>query len=105
MVQPQNLPSAVEEFISLLGLDPDQCFTLEQNDPDTPLPSSLHLPCTVRHLATHYLDFQSVPRRSFFELLAHFTSSELEREKLLEFNTAEGQVCLWDIILYSCIFS
>ena len=100
MVQPQNLPSAVEEFTSLLGLNPDQCFMLEQNDPDTPLPPSLPISCTVRHLATHYLDFQSVPRRSFFELLAHFTSSELEREKLQEFNTAEGQVC---VCVYVCV--
>ena len=38
-----------------------------------------------------------MPRRSFFELLAHFaTESELEREKLLEFVSAEGQEELFD---------
>jgi len=40
----------------------------------------------------HYLDIQGVPRRYFFELLSHFTSSELEKEKLQEFCSAEGQV-------------
>jgi len=29
----------------------------------------------------HYLDIQGVPRRYFFELLSHFTSSELELRK------------------------
>ena len=122
MIQPQNAESAVEEFLGLLGLDPDLLFCLHQNDPgsdlfpplpslplasylgpppshvttplppDVPLPSSLTTPCSVRHLLTHYLDFQSVPRRSFFQLLCHFASgSELEQEKLEEFTTPEGQ--------------
>lgn len=33
MVQPQNIGSAVEEFLSLLHLNPHQEFVLEQNDP------------------------------------------------------------------------
>ena len=33
MVQPQNIGSAVEEFLSLLHLSPYQEFVLEQNDP------------------------------------------------------------------------
>lgn len=45
MVQPQNIGSAVEEFLSLLHLDPHQEFVLEQNDPGIPPPSSLtHIP-------------------------------------------------------------
>lgn len=37
MVQPQNIGSAVEEFLSLLHLNPHQEFVLEQNDPGIPL--------------------------------------------------------------------
>ena len=59
---------------------------------DTPLPVSLPNPCSMSHIATHYLGIQSVPRRSFFEYLSKFTENELEREKLEEFCTAEGQV-------------
>ena len=33
MVQAQNCGTAVDEFLSLLRLSPDQLFTLEQNDP------------------------------------------------------------------------
>ena len=33
MVQPQNVSSAVDDFISLLHLNPDQQFVLEEGDP------------------------------------------------------------------------
>ncbi|CAH3041690.1 unnamed protein product [Porites lobata] len=91
MVQPSNLADVVEEFITFFALDPNRTFLLEQNDPDIPLPYQLPQPCTIRHLVEHYLDIQGVPRRYFFELLSHFTTSELEKEKLQEFCSAEGQ--------------
>jgi sulfite reductase alpha subunit-like flavoprotein len=42
------------------------------------------------------LDINSVPRRSFFELLKFFTSDPSHTEKFTEFCTAEGQEDLWD---------
>ena len=36
MMKPQNIASAVDEFIELMQLNPDQKFTLEQNDEGTP---------------------------------------------------------------------
>ena len=33
MIQPSNLPDVIDEFISLLELNADQVFLLEQNDP------------------------------------------------------------------------
>ena len=59
---------------------------------DTPLPADLPLPCTIRHLVTYYLDIQCVPRRYFFELLLSFTTSQMEKERLTEFCSADGQV-------------
>ena len=59
---------------------------------DTPLPADLPLPCTIRYLVAHYLDIQCVPRRYFFELLMNFTKSEMEKERLAEFCSADGQV-------------
>ncbi|NXS54910.1 NDOR1 oxidoreductase, partial [Brachypteracias leptosomus] len=59
--------------------------------PDTPLPALLPQPCTIQHLVTHYLDISCVPRRSFFQLLSYFSTNELEREKLQEFSSAQGQ--------------
>lgn len=60
---------------------------------EIPLPPDLTLPCTIRYLVTHYLDVQCVPRRFFFELLMNFTKSPMEKERLTEFCSADGQVC------------
>lgn len=54
-------------------------------------PTRLPQPCSVRRLVSQYLDIASVPRRSFFELLACLSPHELEREKLREFGSARGQ--------------
>ncbi|XP_072015905.1 NADPH-dependent diflavin oxidoreductase 1-like [Amphiura filiformis] len=93
MIQPCNPSDTVDSFLQLLGLDPDQEFTLEPNDPDIALPLSWHIPrpCSMHHLATHYLDINAIPRRYFFELFAFFAQDELQRDKFREFASAEGQ--------------
>ncbi|XP_066466654.1 NADPH-dependent diflavin oxidoreductase 1 isoform X1 [Tiliqua scincoides] len=95
MVQPRNSQEEVELFCSLLRLDPDKLFVLKPTESGTPLPAHLPQPCTVRHLVTHYLDITCIPRRSFFELLSCFSPNELEREKLQEFSSAQGQEDLY----------
>ena len=55
------------------------------------VPQRLSTPCTLRTLLRSYWDIQSVPRRSFFEILSWFAVNELEKEKLEEFVTPEGQ--------------
>ena len=47
---------------------------------------------TLREAFTKYLDINTVPRRSFFDHLRHFATDDLEREKLNDFCTLEGQV-------------
>ncbi|XP_037795857.1 NADPH-dependent diflavin oxidoreductase 1-like [Penaeus monodon] len=98
MVQPQNMEEHVEEFLNVLGFDPERKFFLEQNDPNTPLPplSVLPRPCTMKECVTKYLDILSVPKRFFFELLAFFTTDETEKEKFEEFASSEGQQDLFD---------
>ncbi|XP_042529224.1 NADPH-dependent diflavin oxidoreductase 1 isoform X1 [Dipodomys spectabilis] len=91
LIQPSNSADHVQQFCQVLGLDPDQCFVLQPREPGTPCPPGLPQPCSVQHLVSHYLDIASVPRRSFFELLACFSPHGLEREKLLEFSSAQGQ--------------
>ncbi|NWY18665.1 NDOR1 oxidoreductase, partial [Aphelocoma coerulescens] len=91
MIQPQNCPEDVQQFCQLLRLEPHRRFVLEPTEPGTPLPPLLPQPCTIQYLVTHYLDISCVPRRSFFELLASFSTNELEREKLQEFSSAQGQ--------------
>ncbi|KAG0720804.1 NADPH-dependent diflavin oxidoreductase 1 [Chionoecetes opilio] len=98
IIQPQNLEEHVEEFITVLGLDPNLKFSLELNDPNATLPldSVLPTPCTVRECVQKYFDIQAVPKRYFFELLSYFTKDEMEKEKFEEFTTAEGQQALHD---------
>ncbi|XP_070532421.1 NADPH-dependent diflavin oxidoreductase 1-like [Ptychodera flava] len=91
MIEPQNLPDMVDEFLEHLQLDPDKLVTLQQNDPDIPIPYQLPQPCSIRHLVTHYFDINGIPRRYFFELLSHLADNELEKEKLQEFASTEGQ--------------
>lgn len=91
LLAPQNSQETVNEFIQHMKLSPDTLFSLQQNDPDIPLPTTLPDVCTVEYLLQHYMDINSVPRRSFFELLVYFADNELEKEKLEDFCTAEGQ--------------
>ncbi|XP_066222695.1 NADPH-dependent diflavin oxidoreductase 1 isoform X1 [Saccopteryx leptura] len=94
LIQPENTAGHVQHFCRAVGLDPDHCFTLRPREPGVPCPERLPQPCSVRHLVSQYLDIASVPRRSFFEILACLSPHELEREKLLEFSSAAGQEAL-----------
>ncbi|XP_031433796.1 NADPH-dependent diflavin oxidoreductase 1 isoform X2 [Clupea harengus] len=91
MMRPCNAPEDVDQFCQLLRLDPQSQFTLKPTDSSTAVPGRLPQPCSVRHLVESFLDVSAVPRRSFFELLATFATNELEREKLTEFSSAQGQ--------------
>nr|XP_033817301.1 NADPH-dependent diflavin oxidoreductase 1 isoform X2 [Geotrypetes seraphini]XP_033817302.1 NADPH-dependent diflavin oxidoreductase 1 isoform X2 [Geotrypetes seraphini] len=91
MIQPQNILEDVQQFCQLLQLNPSKRFILVPSDPSTSLPAHLPQPCNVQYLVERYLDISCVPRRTFFHLLSHFSSDELEREKLQEFSSAQGQ--------------
>ncbi|XP_032425644.1 NADPH-dependent diflavin oxidoreductase 1 isoform X1 [Xiphophorus hellerii] len=112
LIRPQNSEDDVQRFCQLLRLDPDSRFTLTPNGDapgrsaphrsaaagsgadlcgSDPVPARLPRPCSVRRLVERYLDVAAVPRRSFFELLAAVATSDLERDKLLEFCSPAGQ--------------
>jgi sulfite reductase alpha subunit-like flavoprotein len=55
------------------------------------IPRSIPPVTTLRLLFTHHLDFQSVPRRSFFELIRHFATDDMERDKLYDFCQEKGE--------------
>lgn len=95
MMRPCNAAEDVEQFCQLLKLDPERYFTLTPTDSSTAaVPARLPQPCSVHFLVEQFLDISAVPRRSFFEVLATFASNELERDKLLEFSSAQGQDAL-----------
>ncbi|KAG9354602.1 hypothetical protein JZ751_001315 [Albula glossodonta] len=94
MMRPRNCSEDVEQFCKLLRLDPSRQFTLGPAEGET-VPARLPQPCTLGYLVESFLDIASVPRRSFFELLACFATNDLEKEKLREFSSAKGQEDLY----------
>ena len=85
-VMPQNLPEEVDQLMALLEWRPERRVMV-----DGPRAGRIPRPCSLRFIATHVLDIHAVPRRSLFELLAHFAVSEMEREKFAELASAAGQ--------------
>lgn len=96
MIQPTNSDEKMDMFFQVFPqLDNrHQRLSLSSNKVETKLPPHWILPAigfTMEECARRYWDFQSIPRKSFFELLSRFSSDEMEREKLLEFVSPEGQ--------------
>ena len=90
-VLPSNLEDNVETFFKLFpNIDPEAVFSLTPSHDKTVLPPQdlLPSPCSWRQAVRSYFDVQSVPRRYFFELLSHFTTDQLEKEKFEEFTRA-----------------
>lgn len=93
-ILPANSDESVNEFLSILNLNPHQRFTVKKRDQNYMLnylydfiPDGLKICDFVKY----YLDIQSVPKRSFFEFLWPFSDNKLERDKLKEFASTEGQ--------------
>ncbi|CAG8457692.1 10979_t:CDS:10 [Ambispora gerdemannii] len=93
VIRPKNLSEEVEEFIQMMDwVDiADDAFTLIPNQESRKVPVHWDQVLTLRKLFENHLDIFSTPRRSFFEMLAFFTTNENHTEKLREFCSPEGQ--------------
>lgn len=89
-VYPKNFPDDVERLIALMGWDAVADRPLDLSLCDA-LPPALYAPrsCTLRGLLLHNVDLTAVPRRSFLRSISHFASDQDQRERLVEFTTAE----------------
>lgn len=108
-IYPKNFPSDVEHFLELMdwtaiadtairfAVNPIRTPTRESSS--SPLPnrfsSSGHV-FTLRELLTNHLDIMSIPRRSFFAQLLHYTNDPFHRERLQEFTNPEYVDELYD---------
>ncbi|XP_056647644.1 NADPH-dependent diflavin oxidoreductase 1 isoform X1 [Diorhabda sublineata] len=100
VLRPRNLKWKIQEFYDVLTtngvkITPETKITVEQNDPTMTVPEVLTQEVTFEELCSEYFDLMSIPRRYTFQILAQLTDSELEKEKCLEFTTAEGQQDLY----------
>ncbi|XP_074026251.1 NADPH-dependent diflavin oxidoreductase 1-like isoform X1 [Leptinotarsa decemlineata] len=98
--RPKNLSWQVEEFKKVLSsngviIPPETVIAVSKNDQNVPVPEVLKYEVTFEQLCSEYFDLMAIPRRYTFNVLAQLTDSELEREKCLEFTTAEGQTDLY----------
>jgi len=93
-IYPKNFPSDVSQFLECMDwtsvADVPLHFTpsSQSMQPNATLPVRNLKPdstITLRQLLTNHLDIISIPRRSFFAQLAHYTSDEFHKARLLEF--------------------
>ena len=99
VVHPQNSAASVNELISRMQWQDVadisiRCELIESQDsgghiPLLPFVSREDVPTTLRSLLTSLFDINAIPRRSFFSAIAHFTSNESHKERLLEFTRPE----------------
>jgi sulfite reductase alpha subunit-like flavoprotein len=91
-ILPENAPEDVERLIKRLGWQKEADMPLRF----VPCTSSTIIPqrllvercITLRRLLTAYIDFNAVPRPSFFERILPFSPADhMQREKLQEFTT------------------
>jgi sulfite reductase alpha subunit-like flavoprotein len=101
-MRPSNHTQNVQKFLEIfqhLNLDLDRKIRLISNFPNeiqTESETDSTLVRTVRDLIEKYFDLNSVPRMSFFEMLAKLADDELEKEKLEEFLMGENVEDLYD---------
>lgn len=97
MIYPENSTSDVQQLIdrmhwhevaeNLISPQPTKPSHLSASETG-PIQGLLH-PITFRKLLTRHLDLNAIPRRSFFSLLAHFTTDPFHKDRLIEFTKPE----------------
>lgn len=100
-IRPHNSQEQIDELYSILEsngvhIDRKTIVKLSEKDMYMPVPKVLQGEVTFQKLLEEYFDLSAIPRRNVFGVLAQITSSDLEKEKLIEFTTAEGQEELYN---------
>ncbi|KAJ8655971.1 hypothetical protein O0I10_008411 [Lichtheimia ornata] len=93
VITPKNLPEEVDAFLTMMQWNnlADRLVRITPASKDCKLPAHWASVMTFRDLFVNHLDIFGVPRRSFFEMLAHFTKDENQTERLREFASPQGQ--------------
>ncbi|RYN82153.1 NADPH-dependent diflavin oxidoreductase 1 [Alternaria alternata] len=104
-IYPKNFPSDVSQFLECMGWTSRADVPLRFVPSSSSTPSDATLPIrnmeqgstiTLRELLTNHLDIIAIPRRSFFAQLAHYTSDEFHKTRLLEFTDPQYLDELYD---------
>lgn len=106
-ILPKNFKEDVDQFLSLMGwtsiadvpvrFEPTLPVADLQAYPPPPVPTmSSNDRLTIRSLLLNHLDITAIPRRTFFTQIAHFTTDQMHKERLLEFTNPEYLDELYD---------
>ncbi|XP_055587326.1 NADPH-dependent diflavin oxidoreductase 1 [Uranotaenia lowii] len=95
-VRPHNSPKDVDCLFEIfhehnLDMHKDTVILIKEIDNEMPVPEILKKPLTLELVASQYWDLTAIPRARAFAVLARTCTDELEKEKLREFSTYEGQ--------------
>lgn len=84
---------AFKNVLSDNGVDipAETVVSVSEKTEEMPVPTVLQQKITFQRLCEEYFDLNAIPRRYVFNVLSQITDSDLEKEKCLEFTTAEGQ--------------
>ena len=101
-IYPRNTTEDVEELMRLMGwgsvAERSVLFVPNARYPMVAMMAapSLTGPMSLRKLLTNHLDINAIPRRSFFAILAHFSTDAFQRSRLLEFTKPDFVDELYD---------
>lgn len=56
----------------------------------------LSLPMTIERILESEVDLVGIPKRSFFQILAEYSSDKMEKDRLLEFCSGRGIILKTD---------
>ncbi|XP_017074053.1 NADPH-dependent diflavin oxidoreductase 1 [Drosophila eugracilis] len=101
-VQPQNSDEAIKIFFDLirehkLNFDESTVVDVASAHLDMPLPKAYSIPLSLQQAAKYVWDLSAKPRQRFLEVLGQNCIDEMEKDKLLEFCSAEG---IDDLVAY-----
>jgi sulfite reductase alpha subunit-like flavoprotein len=106
-ITPKNFDDDVQALMDMMGwaemadklvsLAPGEKLQVAGELHAPPIPGLEKYPkLTLRALLMDYIDIRAIPRRSFFSAIAHYTSNEMHKERLLEFTNPEYLDEFWD---------
>ena len=100
-VRPKNCKKQVERFFSILNdnnvqVHPDMIVQISEKE--IKIPTVLNQTLRLGQIVEQYWDLSFKPRRSTMQVLSLISENELEKEKLHEFTTADGQEELYSYI-------
>ncbi len=102
-IYPHNATEDVNQIIDLMGWSgiADKLVEFVSTNgsgrhPCPPLSALYSSPIMFRDLLTNHYDLTAIPRRSFFSLIAHFTTDQFHKDRLLEFTKPEYVDELYD---------